>query len=508
MAFMHFRIGLDMSMVLIKAIILSILSVFTLMPGLLYSFSSKIDSTHHRNFVPNITGFTNVVIRLRHVTPIIFAVGLIASFLISQNCPYVYSYEHLTTYTKNDSQIAEEKIKDTFTASNILALLIPSGDYEKEQQLAEELEAMPEVDTVTSLATTEAEEKDGETLHLGDKMTPRELAEFADIDIELVDLLYTAYAVDQKEYGHIVGGIDHYGVPLIDMFEFIYDEIQDGAVSLDAEQQKDLDDLYDELTDGKDQLNSGKYSRLVMDLNVSQESEETFAFLDKARQTAQNYYGDDVLLVGNATSNFDLSATFGEDNTLISILSIVFVMIVLLLTFQSAGVPFILILVIQGSVWMNFTYPTLRGTPIFFMSYLVVSSIQMGANIDYAIVITNRYMELRQKMPKIEAMKQSLNLAFPTIFTSGSILAAAGTAIGFLSSDGAISGIGICLGRGTLLSILLVMGILPQLLLLGDFIIDKTSFKKPEKKEKKANEEENEEKKENVPIGKEAVEGA
>lgn len=504
MAFMHFQIGLDMSMVLIKAIILSILSVFTLMPGLLYSFSSKIDSTHHRNFVPNITGFTNVVIRLRHVTPIIFVVCLIASFLISQNCPYVYSYEHLTTYTKNDSQIAEEKIKDTFTASNILALLIPSGDYEKEQQLAEELEAMPEVDTVTSLATTEAEEKDGETLHLGDKMTPRELAEFADIDIELVDLLYTAYAVDQKEYGHIVGGIDHYGVPLIDMFEFIYDEIQDGAVSLDAEQQKDLDDLYDELTDGKDQLNSGKYSRLVMDLNVSQESEETFAFLDKARQTAQNYYGDDVLLVGNATSNFDLSATFGEDNTLISILSIVFVMIVLLLTFQSAGVPFILILVIQGSVWMNFTYPTLRGTPIFFMSYLVVSSIQMGANIDYAIVITNRYMELRQKMPKIEAMKQSLNLAFPTIFTSGSILAAAGTAIGFLSSDGAISGIGICLGRGTLLSILLVMGILPQLLLLGDFIIDKTSFKKPERKEKKANEE----KKENVPIGKEAVEGA
>ena len=508
MAFMHFQIGLDMSMVLIKAIILSILSVFTLMPGLLYSFSSKIESTHHRNFVPNITGFTNVVIRLRHVTPIIFAVCLIASFLISQNCPYVYSYEHLTTYTKNDSQIAEEKIKDTFTASNILALLIPSGDYEKEQQLAEELEAMPEVDTVTSLATTEAEEKDGETLRLGDKMTPRELAEFADIDIELVDLLYTAYAVDQEEYGHIVGGIDHYGVPLIDMFEFIYDEIQDGAVSLDAEQQKDLDDLYDELTDGKDQLNSGKYSRLVMDLNVSQESEETFAFLDKARQTAQNYYGDDVLLVGNATSNFDLSATFGEDNTLISILSIVFVMIVLLLTFQSAGVPFILILVIQGSVWINFTYPTLRGTPIFFMSYLVVSSIQMGANIDYAIVITNRYMELRQKMPKIEAMKQSLNLAFPTIFTSGSILAAAGTAIGFLSSDGAISGIGICLGRGTLLSILLVMGILPQLLLLGDFIIDKTSFKKPEKKEKKANEEENEEKKENVPIGKEAVEGA
>ena len=110
------------------------------------------------------------------------------------------------------------------------------------------------------------------------------------------------------------------------------------------------------------------------------------------------------------------------------------------------------------------------------MSYLVVSSIQMGANIDYAIVITNRYTELRRKMNKFEAVKQSLNLAFPTIFTSGTILASAGIAIGLLSSDAAISSIGICLGRGTLISIGLVMCILPQLLVLSDKIIEKTSF--------------------------------
>ena len=110
------------------------------------------------------------------------------------------------------------------------------------------------------------------------------------------------------------------------------------------------------------------------------------------------------------------------------------------------------------------------------MSYLVVSSIQMGANIDYAIVITNRYTELRREMNKLDAIKSSLNLAFPTIFTSGAILASAGFAIGLLSSDPAVSSIGIALGRGTVISIVLVMGILPQLLVLGDFIIDKTSF--------------------------------
>lgn len=478
MAFMHFQIGYDMSVVLIKAIILSILSVFTLMPGLLYSFSSKIDSTHHKNFVPKITAWTNLVVKLRKVTPCIFAVVLVASFLISNDCPYVYSYVHLKTFAQNESQIAKDKIQDTFTASNVLAVLIPSGDYEKEQALTRDLQLLPEVDEVTGLATVEVEDD----LLLGDMMTPRELAEFADMDVELLDLVYTAYAMDQEEYGHILGGIDTYEVPLIDMFDFIYEQIEGGAVSLDAETQADLDDLYERLTDGKDQLNSGAYSRLVLELNISEESEETFALLDTVRTAAARYYGDNVTLVGNATSNFDLSATFSDDNTLISILSILFVMVVLFFTFQSAGVPFILILVIQGSIWMNFAYPTLQDTPIFFMSYLVVSSIQMGANIDYAIVITNRYLDLRQKMPKTDAIKESLELAFPTIFTSGSILAAAGTAIGILSSDGAISGIGVCLGRGTLLSIFLVMCILPQLLLLGDFIIEKTSFKKMEQR--------------------------
>ena len=152
-------------------------------------------------------------------------------------------------------------------------------------------------------------------------------------------------------------------------------------------------------------------------------------------------------------------------------------MLILLFTFQSAGIPIILILVIQGSVWMNFSFPYLQNSPLFFLSYLVVSSIQMGANIDYAIVITNRYMELRQQKPPKEAVIEALNLAFPTIFTSGTILASAGIAIGFLTSDAAISSIGICLGRGTIISIAMVMGLLPQLLVIGDKIIEKTSFK-------------------------------
>ena len=95
-----------------------------------------------------------------------------------------------------------------------------------------------------------------------------------------------------------------------------------------------------------------------------------------------------------------------------------FVVLVLVFTFKSTGLPILLILVIQGSVWINFSFPYLQQEPLFFLSYLVVSSIQMGANIDYAIVIANRYVELKKVMPLKKAVIESLNQAFPTIITS------------------------------------------------------------------------------------------
>ena len=180
--------------------------------------------------------------------------------------------------------------------------------------------------------------------------------------------------------------------------------------------------------------------------------------------------------MGESTNDYDLSASFEGDNVLISVLSALFVIIVLVFTFRSAGLPVLLILIIQGSIWINFSFPYLMHNNLFFLSYLIVSSIQMGANVDYAIVISSRYVELKEQMSCKDAIVEALNLAFPTVVTSGSILAAAGTLISFLTSEPAIAAIGTCLGRGTLISMLLVLGVLPQILVLGDTIIEKTSF--------------------------------
>ena len=215
---------------------------------------------------------------------------------------------------------------------------------------------------------------------------------------------------------------------------------------------------------------------MVFIADTPEESEETFALLDQMREIAAHYYGDQVILVGNSTNARDLENSFSSDNLKISVLTALFVMIILLFTFKSAGLPILLVLTIQGSIWINFSFPFLTNTNLFFLSYLVVSSIQMGATIDYAIVITNRYMELKSMMDRRDAVVETLNQSFPTILTSGSIMTVAGFLIGNISTNPAISSLGLALGRGTLTSIILVMTVLPQLLLLGDTLIERTAI--------------------------------
>ena len=157
-------------------------------------------------------------------------------------------------------------------------------------------------------------------------------------------------------------------------------------------------------------------------------------------------------------------------------MSIFIVLLVLLFTFQSVGMPILLIVVIQGAIWINFSFPYFMGTNLYFLGYLIVNSIQMGANIDYAIVISSHYTDLKKVMRPREAIVTALNESFPTIFTSGSILASAGILISVLTTNPVISAIGTCLGRGTVISIVLVMAVLPQILLIGDTIVERTSF--------------------------------
>ena len=472
LAFMHFGIGRDMATVLIKAILFSLLSVFTLMPGLLMVFSKKIDATRHKNLIPKITFLGKFDVATRFIVPPIFAVVVVVTAVLANKCPYCYSYTDLVTAKQSESQIAHQKIKNTFGVNNMVAVIVPTGDYDSERQLLKDLDSCAEVKSTQGLANIDA--MDG--YKLADALTPRQMSELAGLDYEVAEALYAAYAVDQNEYGKLISGLGDYKVPLFDMFMFLQREMKDGNITLDGDIQETLDDLFEQLNKAQLQLQSDKYSRLVVYLNLPEESGETMDFLDTMHALIAKYYSSDTYIVGNSTNVKDLSSSFGEDNMLISVLSALFVVIILLFTFKSAGLPVLLIVVIQGSIWINFSVPTIQHESLYFLGYLIVNSIQMGANIDYAIVISSHYSDLKKEMRPKEAIIAALNEAFPTIFTSGTILAVAGALIGVMTTNPVIAAIGTCLGRGTVISIVLVMAVLPQILLIGDTIVERTSF--------------------------------
>ena len=473
LCFMQFKIGYDMGIVLIKAILLSLISVFFFMPSLLMIFEKWIDKTMHKSLVPNVSIIGKFASKTKYIVPPVFLVVIIAGCIISGKTQFVYDMNNVQSAKKSEATIAREKIESVFGKSNQLVVMVPSGSYETEAKVLKELEGLDYVSSVLGLANQEI--MDG--IYLTEKMTPRELSEMIDMDVEIVQFLYTAYAYSQDEYGPMLMGIDEYGVPLLDMFSFLIEMYEEGNVSLGGELDDALTEMADMLSDAKAQLKGDNYSRFILNLEKPAEGQETYDALEEIRAVAEKHYGKDtVILAGGSTSCKDLSDSFAVDNIVISVLTILFVLLILFVTFQSAGLPVLLVLTIQGSIWINFSIPVLEGQGMYFIAYLIGTAIQMGATIDYAIVIASRYMDLKTKLPLNEAIGETINQAFPTIFTSGTIMASAGFIIGNISSDATTAAMGTVLGRGAVVSIILVIFVLPQILLLGDVIIQKTAL--------------------------------
>lgn len=470
---MQFKLGYDMGIVLVKAILFSLISVFFLMPGILLIFAKGIDKTHHKCYVPKITFVGKIATKTKYIVPPVFMAVLVLAFIAQNNCTYVFDVNSVESAKKSESKISQEKIESVFGASNQLVVIVPAGDYEKEGRVLKRLEELPYVTSALGLANQEI----NDDYTLTDKISPRQFAEMTDLDVEIVQVLYSAYAYNEEQYGPVITGIDDYEVPIIDMFLFLYEQYQEGYVNLDDDMDEMLTTLYDTLHDAQLQLQGENYSRFVVSIDKPGEGEETYAAMDEIHGIGEQVYGKGkVILAGNSTSAHDLESTFSQDNMIINVMTALFVMIILFFTFQSAGLPVLLVMTIEGSIWINFTIPAIQGQTVYFIAYLIVSAIQMGATIDYAIVISSRYMQLKTEMPIEKAVVEALNQSFPTIFTSGSIMTSSGFLIGNISTDATVSAMGITLGRGTLTSIVLVLFVLPQILLLGDWIIEKTAF--------------------------------
>ncbi len=219
-----------------------------------------------------------------------------------------------------------------------------------------------------------------------------------------------------------------------------------------------------------DQFIGENYSRMIVTTSLYEENAALYSFVDDLHQRISIHY-DEFYIVGNASALSDIRSSILDQNLVITLLTIVAVGLIVGIIFKSFTIPILLVGIIQGAVWINLSILYFMNTEVIYIGYLVVMSIQLGATIDYAVLLTNRYLDERKTLPKKEAMLEAYSKSSISILISGVILTIAGFIEGLFSNIESVTDIGLLLGKGALISSLMIFIFLPTALVLLDRIL-------------------------------------
>ncbi|MCL2045984.1 MAG: MMPL family transporter [Oscillospiraceae bacterium] len=225
-----------------------------------------------------------------------------------------------------------------------------------------------------------------------------------------------------------------------------------------------------------DQFYSENYARIIMYTDTPGEGDVAFALIEEINEASIQYYNEHHIAGQNA-SMYDMKTIVEVDNFRVNMIAIVSIFLVIMASFKSLMLPVILVITIEAGIWVNLSIPYFTNTSINFVGFLVLSTVQLGATVDYAILLTDHYRKNRTLLLKKEALHKSLGDAFKSILVSGFTLSIAGFTLYFTSTNSSVSDIGLLLGRGTLLSMFMVLCFLPPMLDIFDRWIGKTTSK-------------------------------
>ncbi|MBS5451237.1 MAG: MMPL family transporter [Coriobacteriia bacterium] len=228
--------------------------------------------------------------------------------------------------------------------------------------------------------------------------------------------------------------------------------------------------------DQLEQLIKDGWSRIVVTTDVEGEGDVAFGLVETVRSIAQSYYGDDYLLAGSTVNTYDLKTTTQSDAQPVKMFTMLSIGIVLAIMFRSLTIPLLILAAIEVSIWINLAIPYFMGTSLNYIGYLVIDSVQMGASVDYAIVLAREYFDRRRSMSAKDASRDAVTYAGVPIMTSAIILIMAGASVQFISSNGIVSELGMLIFRGAFISMLMMFLFLPFLFRLFDGIVRHTSI--------------------------------
>lgn len=224
-------------------------------------------------------------------------------------------------------------------------------------------------------------------------------------------------------------------------------------------------------------LLSKNYSQFIITAEIPSEGDRAFGLVEKIRSIAAEEYGESSYqLVGQPVIMLDMKDTIQQDDVIVNGLAILAIALVILMAFKSISLPLILVLTIEIAIWINLSIPYFSNTSVSYIGYLIVSTVQLGATVDYAILYTEHYLKSRRKLVKSSALIESLRETLPSLLPPALILTITGFMLSYISSLAIVSELGLILGRGAFLSLLMVVFVLPAMLFYSDKFIQVSSL--------------------------------
>ncbi len=299
----------------------------------------------------------------------------------------------------------------------------------------------------------------------GEEYSAKELSELLDGMSE--DLTADTMELFYLYYGSVKNSNPEWALTIEELFAYLSNDIINDerfADVLEPEFREAIADADEQLADAKKQLQGENYSLMMISTNLPEESAETTAFLADLENSCNEKLQNKYYMIGNSPMAYEMSKTFGDEMNRITLLTVVSIFIVVMITFRSAIIPALLVLVIQAGVYATMVIMNIQGQSIYYLALLIVQSILMGSTIDYGILYTTYYIEKRQTMAMKEAMIEAYNGSIHTILTSGLIMVLITAIMGYAFADPTIGQICHTISKGAAIAIVLILFILPGVL--------------------------------------------
>ena len=300
------------------------------------------------------------------------------------------------------------------------------------------------------------------------EFTAKEMADLlgemgSPFDENTVELLYLYHgSMEQTDTAYTMSPVQ-----LVEYLETLSSDPSFSSL-LTAEQKDGISKAKTQLDDGTAQLKGDEQSRLTITTKLPVESEKTSAFVKELSALCDEELPGEHYLIGNSIMVDEMESGFGREQLVITLLTAVSIFIVVALTFRSLAIPAILVLIVQCGVFITVSALGAIGGSMYYLALLIVECILMGATIDYGILFTSYYREMRATFPVSEALIAAYKGSIHTILTSGTIMVLITAVIGPLFGNPTIEQIVRTLSVGCASAMFLILFLLPGIIALCD----------------------------------------